>query len=59
MKSEIKVDVKSAEWKTREEASEQIELLRKLIVNLKGEGVDMDFTAVEEAKKARDTIFPR
>lgn len=58
MKPEIKIDIKSAEWKTRAEADKQIELLRQLIVNLKGEGVDMDFSAVEEAKKAREVIFP-
>ena len=58
MKNDIKIEINGDDWKTVEEANEQIETLRLCIVSFREDGMDIDFSAVEEAKKIRDKLFP-
>lgn len=58
MKNKIKIDVSGDGWKTIEQANEQIDTLQKFIVSCRESGMDMDFSAVEEARKIRDKLFP-
>jgi hypothetical protein len=58
MKNDIKIDINGDDWKSVEQANEQIETLRLCIVSFREDGMDIDFSAVEEAKKIRDKLFP-
>ena len=58
MNNDIKIEINGDDWESVDQANEQIETLRLCIVSFREDGVDIDFSAVEEAKKIRDELFP-
>ena len=56
--SDVKIDINASKWQSREQADEQISTLRLCIVSFREAGLDMDFSAVEQAKRIRDELFP-
>lgn len=54
----VKIDINASKWKSREQADKQIATLRLCIVSFREAGLDMDFSAVEQAKRIRDELFP-
>lgn len=50
--SNVKIDINASDWQSRQQADEQIATLRLCIVSFREAGLDMDFSAVERAKKS-------